>query len=559
MPPIPEVSRRDFLRTGGAVVVSFALGSVLAKWSSAQSPAVGAEFGKPLDPHQVDSFLAFHSDGSVTIYKSKVDVGTGLRTAMSQMTAEELGIPFDRVSVVEGDTALTPDHGGTGGSSGIPRGAVDVRQAAATARQAILNLGAEALKRPAAELILDGGSVRPSAGGTGVSIATLIGGKRLSLPVDPKATLRAPASYTIVGKPILRPDVSGKCTGQRVYVQDFTLPNMLHGRVIRPPAIGSKLVSVDESSIHDIPDVRVIRIESFLGVVAKDEWAAVRAARELKATWTEWNGLPGSEKLDEHVRESALEHDEVLVNRGDVSAALPAAAKQLSATYTWPCQSHASLGPSCAVADVRSDGATIWTASQGTYGLRANLAKVFAIPEDKLRVVFLDGAGSYGGNGNDDVSADALLLSRKAGQPVRVQWMRQDEHGWDPKGPPQVLDLRGGIDAEGHIVAWDTQMWVPTTVPGNRPLLAADAAAIPQPHGQGAGAVSQNGDPPYTVSNLRAVAHWLKETPLRPSNLRAPGKIANVFAVESFTDEMATEAGMDAVEFRLRGLGSSGH
>jgi nicotinate dehydrogenase subunit B len=243
MPPIPEVSRRDFLRTGGAVVVSFALDSVLAKWSSAQSPAVGAEFGKPLDPHQVDSFLAFHSDGSVTIYTSKVDVGTGLRTAMSQMTAEELGIPFDRVSVVEGDTALTPDHGGTGGSSGIPRGAVDVRQAAATARQAILNLGAEALKRPAAELILDGGSVRPSAGGTGVSIAKLIGGKRLSLPVDPKATLRAPASYTIVGKPILRPDVSGKCTGQRVYVQDFTVPNMLHGRVIRPPAIGSKLVS----------------------------------------------------------------------------------------------------------------------------------------------------------------------------------------------------------------------------------------------------------------------------------------------------------------------------
>jgi len=554
MRPTPEVSRRDFLRAGGSVVVSFALGAVLPKWIGAQATASGTDVGKPLDPHQVDSCLAFHADGSVTIYTSKVDVGTGLRTAMSQMAAEELGIPIERISVVEGDTALTPDHGGTGGSSGIPRGAVDVRQAAATARQAILNLGAEQLKRPAAELALADGSVRPSAGGDGVSIAALIGGKRLDLQVDPKAPLREPASYTVVGKPILRADVRGKCTGQRVYIQDLTVPGMLHGRVIRPPAVGAKLVSVDESSIQNIPDVRVVRIESFLGVVAKDEWAAVRAARELRATWTDWSGLPGSDGLDEHVRQSALDHDEVLVNRGDTDAALSAAAKQLSAAYTWPCQSHASLGPSCAVADVRPDGATVWTSSQGTYGLRTNLAKVFGIEENKLRVIFLDGAGSYGGNGNDDAAADALLLSRQVGKPVRVQWMRQDEHGWDPKGPPQVLELRGGIDADGRIVAWDTQMWLPTTVPGNRPLLAVDAAGIPQAHGQGAGAVSQNGDPPYSVPNLRATAHWLKETPLRPSNLRAPGKIANVFAVEGFADEIASDAGIDAVEFRLRGL-----
>jgi nicotinate dehydrogenase subunit B len=329
---------------------------------------------------------------------------------------------------------------------------------------------------------------------------------------------------------------------------------MFHGRVIRPPSIGAKLISVDESSIRNIPDVELIRMENLLAVVAKDEWAAVRAASELKAAWTEWQGLPGSEDLARHVREAAVDRDEALVSRGDPAAALPGAAKQFSATYSWPCQSHASLGPSCAVADVRADGTTIWTASQGTYGMRANFAKVFGIPEDKLRVVYLDGSGSYGGNGNDDAAADALLLSKKVGHPVRVQWMRQDEHGWDPKGPPQLLDLRGGIDVEGRIVAWETEMWLPMTVPGNRPLLAADAAAIPQAHGQGAGAISQNGDPPYTASNVRVIVHWLKETPLRPSNLRAPGKIANVFAVEGFTDEMAAEAGIDPVEFRLRGL-----
>src|SRR5580700_3453746 len=550
-----SVSRRDFLRTGGAVVVGFSLCSSLPKFVLAQGGPSTSDLGKPLDAHQVDSFLAFHADGSVTIYTSKVDVGTGLRIAMSQMTAEELGVPVESVSIVEGDTALVPDHGGTGGSTGIPRGAVDVRQAAATARRAILNLGATQLKHPANELTIAGGVVRPATGGVGISIGKLIGGRRLNLAVDAKAPLKDPATYTIVGKPLLRPDVPAKCTGKREYVQDHTVPNMLHGRVIRPPAIGAKLVSVDESSIRGIPDVRVVRIESFLAVVAPDEWAVVRAARELKATWTEWEGLPGSDGLERYVRESAVDRDETVVSRGgEPAAAFSSASKELSATYTWPCQSHASLGPSCAVADVREDGATVWTASQGTYGQRAQLAKVFGMPEEKLRVIFLDGSGSYGGNGNDDVAADAFLLSREGKQPVRVQWMREDEHGWDPKGPPQILELRGGLDAQGRIAAWETQMWIPVTVPGNRPLLAADAAGIPQAHGQGSGAISQNGDPPYAAENVRVVAHWLKQTPLRPSNLRAPGKIANVFAVEGFVDEMAAELGVDAVEYRLRGL-----
>ncbi len=332
METLHAVSRRDFLRTGGAIVVSFASGAVVPKFTSAQSPGAAADLGRSLDPNEVDSFLAIHADGSVTLYTSRVDVGTGIRIAMSQMAAEELGIPVERITVVEGDTALTPDHGGTGGSTGIPVGATRVRQAAATARQEFLRLGAQQLQRPLAELKVVDGFVQPADVGLGVSFATLIDGKRLDLKIDPKAPLKDPAQYTIVGKPILRPDVAGKATGRNVFMQDLVVPGMLHGRVIRPPAIGAKLISVDESSIRNIPDVHLVRIESFLGVISSDEWAAVRAARELKATWSEWQGLPGSDELERHVRESAVDHDEAIVNKGDAAAAFPGAAKQFSAT-----------------------------------------------------------------------------------------------------------------------------------------------------------------------------------------------------------------------------------
>ena len=553
MDTLSLVSRRNLLKTGGAVIVSFASGA-LPKRTAAQDVGAATDLGKPLDVHEVDSFLAFHADGSVTIYTSKVDVGTGLRAAMPQMAAEELDIPIERITLVEGDTALTPDQGGTGGSTGIPRGAVEVRQAAATARQAFLNLGAEQLKRPASELTLLNGRVRPVSGGAGIDIGTLAGGRRLALKVDPKAPLKDPTRYSLVGKPQPRPDVPLKCTGRNSYVQDLSVPGMLHGRVIRPPAIGAKLLTVDESSIRGIPDVRVVRMGDFLGVVAPDEWAAVRAARELKATWSSWQGLPGSDGLERFVRQSPVDRSEQLVNKGDAAAALAAAPKQLSASYQWPCQSHASLGPSCAVADVRSDGATVWTSTQGTHGLRASLSKIFGIPEDKLRVIYRDGAGSYGGNGNDDAAADALLLSKTVQRPVRVQWMRHDEHGWDPKGPPQFLDVRGALDAQGNIAAWETEMWLPSAIQGTRPFLGVDAAGMQQARGQNAGQISQNGDPPYAASNVHVVVHWVKETPLRISNLRAPGKIANAFAVESFTDELAAAAGVDPVAFRLRGL-----
>ena len=542
METMTSLSRRGILKmAAGSLVVRFALG---------QS---SNDASKSLDPTEVDSFIAIRADGSVTIYTSKVDVGTGLATAFRQTASDELGIPVERFTVVEGDTALTPDHGGTGGSSGIPRGAADIRRAAATARQALLDLGAKQLNQPTSELTIAGGEVLHS-NGQRVTVASLVAGKRLGVKVNANAPLKNPSTYTVVGKPILRADVPGKCTAKHPWLQDVTLPGMLHGRVVRPPSIGAKLLSVDENSIRAFPGVRVIRIESFLGVVASDEWAAVRAAKEIKATWSDSQSLPGSDELSRWVRQAPVERDQALANRGDVNSGLSTAAKQLSATYYWPFQSHASLGPSCAVADVKESRITIWSAAQNPYGLRANLAKVFGIPLGKMRVIYKDGSGSYGTNGADDAAADALLLSRAVGQPVRVQWMRQDEHGWDPKGPAQLHELRGGLDANGNISAWETQMWLPDGPQGSRALLGPESAGMSQTHGQGAGLMTLNLDPPYPVPNLRVVSHHLKDTPLRLSNLRAPGKIANIFAVESFADELAAAAGMDPVAFRLRGL-----
>jgi CO/xanthine dehydrogenase Mo-binding subunit len=546
---LSSLSRRDVLKAGGALIVTFAFRPLHVDAVQAQG---ASDLGKPLDVNDVDSFLAIHADGTVTVYTGKVDVGTGLRIAVAQMAAEELGIPAERITLVDGDTGLCPDQGGTGGRTGLTGGGTGVRRAAATARQALLALGAAQLGRPASELTIVDGQVRPTAGGMGVGIGALVGGRRIERKVDAMAPLAAPARYTVVGKPIPRPDVPDKATARHEYVQNVSLPGMLHGRVIRPPAIGAKLMAIDEGSVFGIPDVRVVRIKDFLAVVADDEWAAVKAATALKATWSEGRPLPGHAALEPYLRQGVVDRDQMVVSRGDPTAALADAAKKISATYYWPNQSHASLAPSCAVADVRADGSsTIWSASQGTHGLRTNLAKVFGLPVDKMRVVFLEGSGSYGTNGSDYVAADAVLLSKFLEAPVRVQWMRQDEHRWDPKGPQQLIDIQGGIDAAGRIVAWDVQMWVPTTRMGARALLAAEAAGFTQEDGQNAGALTQNGDPPYEAPNVRVVAHLMRDTPLVPSNLRAPGKIANVFAVESFTDELAAAAGADPLAFRL--------
>ncbi len=555
----PILSRRDFLKAGGALVVGLGLGGGAIRRVAAQSarPADGF-LGKTVAVDQVDGFLAIHADGSVTLFSGKVDLGTGARAALRQMAAEELDVTIERITMIEGDTALTPDQGPTAGSAGISRGGAQISQAAATARQALLGLAAQQLGRPVAELEVVDGVVRPKDGGAGVTYGDLVGDRRLGLAVDPKAPRKDPKSYTLVGHSIPRPDVPAKVTGRHVYVHDLTLPGMLHGRVIRPPAVGATLVSVDESSIASIPRTRVVRIASFLGVVAEREWDAVRAAQRLRAEWSAGSGLPDHAALFDVVRATPVVRDETTAKRGDLSSLTSGApgVRTLAATYRWPIQTHGSLGPSCGVADVRPDRATIWTASQATHRFQPAFARILGLPRDRVRLVYLDGAGCYGMNGHEDAACDAALLSKAVGRPVRVQWSREDEHGWDPKGPPQLLEFRAALDDRGEVTAWDGQAWLPAATAGlpNIPLLAPEAAGIAQPLGRASGLIQQNIDPPYRFPNVQAVVHWLADTPLRPSHIRAPGKVANTFATESFTDEVAALTRVDPVAFRLRHL-----
>jgi len=541
-------SRRAVLK-GGALTVGFGFAGLPLR-ASAQGAA------RVLDVKEVDAFLAVNGDGTVTVFCGKVDLGQGLRIAIPQIAAEELGIGVDKIKYVEGDTALTPDQGRTAGSNGIQRGGVQIRQAAATARKALIELAAQRLNAKPEDLVAANGEVRPKAGGAGVSFAGLIGGRHFDLKLDPKAPLKDPASYTIVGKALARPDVPAKCTGKHVYMHDFSVPNMLHARVIRPASVGAKLVSVDESSIKDIDGAKILRVKDLLAVVADDEWTAVRAARSLRAQWSEGTGLPVQADLAATLRADPGIVDETLLSKGTPAAQRPQGAKALTATYYWPMQSHGSIGPSCAIADVGADAATVWTASQGTHGNRNTFAKFLGLPREKVRLIYLEGSGCYGMNGHEDAAADAAILSRAAGRPVRVQWSREDELGWDPKGPPQLLDISGAVSADGRILDWRTEMWIPRTTKGlpSIPLLAPEAAGLEHVPGLNAGLISQNGDPPYAADSVQVIAHWLKDTPLRPAPIRSPGKPANCFAVESFVDELAAAAGADPVEFRLRGL-----
>ena len=554
MTMMPDLSRRALLKAGGALVVGYSLAG--ARLAAAQAADSGHPIGKTVDPHEVDGFLAIHQDGALTVYSGKVDLGTGYRIAVRQMVAEELEIPVERIALVEGDTALTPDQGPTAGSSGIMRGGVQIRQAAATARQALLKLASAKMNVPVENLGVLDGAVIPKGSTIGVTFGALIGDQRFELKLDPKAPLKDPRTYAVVGQTLKRPDMAEKVTGRHVYMHDFKLANMLHGRVLHPPAVGATLAEVDEASIAKIPGARVIRIENFLGIVAEDEWSAVRAQRELKARWTGGGGLPGNDGLIDAIRRAPVIAEEAIETRGDAAGALKSAAKTLRATYFWPPQTHGSIGPSCAVAEFRDGTATIWTASQATHKYREHFATIFGLPPEKVRLIYLDGAGCYGMNGHEDAAADAALLSRATGRPVRVQWMREDEHGFDPKGPPQLLDLEAGLDQDGRIIAWASHLHIPQATKGlaNIPLLSPAAAGLAQKPGIGTGLISQNGDPSYPVPHVAVTAHWLKDTPLRPSNIRAPGKIGNCFAVEGFVDELAEAAQVDALEFRLRTL-----
>jgi nicotinate dehydrogenase subunit B len=549
-----EITRREFLKCAGALVVAFGLPVEL----KAQTAPVAKPSDGPLPPNQLDSWLMVHKDGSVTVMTGKVELGTGVSTSLRQIVADELDCPFEKITWIQGDTANTVDQAPTFGSQTIKRGGSQLRQAAAEAKATLVSLAATRLGVSVENLTVARGivSVRDDTKKQ-VSYADLLGGNSFGTEVTGKIKPKNPSTYTVVGKPVPRVDIPAKATGEHIYVQNFRLPGMFHGRIVRPPAVGAKLVSVDESSIRDVPGlVKVVVKGNFVGVVCEREEQAIRAAREIRVTWQDPKALPAMSELYEALRKIPST-DKSAANLGDVDVALAGSAKTFKANYHWPYQLHASIGPSCGVADVKGDSATIWSGTQGAHQLRPTIAQLLGIAAANVRVIFTEASGCYGHNGADDAAADAAILSQAVGRPVRVQWMRYDEHGWEPLGPAMVMEVRGGLDAQGNVVAWDYHVWTPTH--SSRPNGSAGSLLAGSLVGMSAGTPNQSGadrnaNHTYTFKNNRVMVHWLNSSPLRASALRGLGSPQNTFANESFMDELGAASGADPVDFRLRYL-----
>jgi nicotinate dehydrogenase subunit B len=506
--------------------------------------------------HPFETFIKITADGSVTAFNGHVDLGTGIRTALGQIVAEELDVSFARVVLVLGDTSRVPNQGPTIASETIQISAVPLRKAAAQARQFLIARAAERLELPLEELAIEDGLVRGH--NRSVSYGELIGDDAIRLELADHIEVKSTDAYRVVGQSVPRVDLPAKATGELVYVHDVRVPGMLHGRVVRPPYagidggdfVGTSLIDVDESSVRDIPGlVAVVRIVDFVGVVAEREENAIKAAATLKLTWKKAPTLPDLNDIETALR-SNPSTPRTLIDKGDVGAALSQAAKPIDRTYVWPYQMHASIGPSCAVADFRDDMVRVWSGTQNPHMLRGDLALLLRRSDSDIEIIRMEAAGCYGRNCADDVCADAALLSRAVGRPVRVQLTREQEHVWEPKGTAQLIDVRGGLNADGGIAGYDFASRYPSNGAPTLALLLTGAIS-PTP------LVSEMGDrtaiPPYDYDNLRVVTHDMPPI-MRASWLRGVSALPNTFAHESYIDELASEAGVDPIEYRLRYL-----
>jgi nicotinate dehydrogenase subunit B len=542
-------SRRGFLQAGGAIVISFAFPVLASAQTATPKEKLGLYAG-------LDSWLAVDAQGNVTIFCGKVELGQGVQTSLSQAVAEELDCPMSRISMIMGDTAIVPDQGTTTGSKTTQMGQPQLRQAAAEARAVLIELGAAKLGvAPDAVSIRQAVVFVKATPAKGVTFAELMGGKRFDRKMTGKVKFKAIADYTVIGQPVPRVDLPAKAVGSFEYVHNIRLPGMLHGRVVRPAAIGAKLIRVDEDSIKQL-DARVVTRGDFVGVVAKREEVAIAAARQLKVEWK----LPANagEKVDIHneLRTYPVAQALDVKVTGDADAAFAKAAKTIKATYLTPFQMHGSIGPSCGVADVRKDSATVWCGTQHSYGLIETVAGILKLPANKVRVAWTEASGCYGHNGADDSAVDAALLSQATGKPVRVQWMRQDEHGWEPKCPAMAMDLAAGVDAKGNIVAWDfinitsTHSSRPRSQPGN--TLGGTLVGFKPNYEFSNG--GRNADINYVFPDRRVRIRYHDSSPLRPSALRGLSAYPHTFANESFMDELAVAAKSDPIAYRMQYL-----
>jgi nicotinate dehydrogenase subunit B len=539
------MNRRQFLATGGALIVSFSVKAEKLPGSLEKEPLL-------------HSWIRIGADGSITVFTGKAELGQGIKTALIQIAAEQLRVEPRRIELVTADTARTPDEEYTAGSQSMQESGTAILNAAAQVRAKLVELAATRLAVPAAKLTVENGSIR-AGDGRSVPYGDLVAGQALHIRAQAQSPLGDPQSRLVMGKSLPRVDIPAKLTGNPIYVQDLRLPAMVHARVVRPLSYGARLSTVDASGVEKMPGVlKIVRDGSYLAVIAEREYQAVSAMRALAkaASWTERPTLPAQAELYSELRRMPSQ-DSVLVD-GKASAQWT-----LEATYRRPYQMHGAIGPSCAVGLLRDGLLTIWTHSQGVYPLRGAIAELLRMPKERVRCIHMEGSGCYGHNGADDAGADAALLAAALpGRPVRVQWMREDEHAWEPYGSAMVSSARARLDG-GRVVDWHYEVWSSTHVtrPGpagnlapawhlERPFTPPPPRQIPQPAGGG----DRNAIPLYKFPNARIVHHFVTAMPLRVSALRALGGYMNVFSIESFVDELAAAARADPVEFRLRHL-----
>ncbi|MBX9841580.1 MAG: molybdopterin-dependent oxidoreductase [Xanthobacteraceae bacterium] len=567
-----KLSRRAVLMGGGALVVSIGA-PVGLEMLTGMTQAFAQGTKPPLTPDQLSSYIAINADGTVSAFFGKMDMGHGLFVAIGQMVAEELDVPFKAVTVYMGDTATSVNQGGASGSTGIQFGGKQMRMAAAEARRVLLEMAAQKLGTPADQLIVVNGAVSAAFNrDKKTSYAELIGGRYFNVQLDwnkqmgnalyapGKAQPKKPSEHKIVGKPIKREDVAPKVFAQEDFCTDIKVPGMVHGRMIRPAVAGQVPVKVDEASIKDIPGAKVVWDKGFLGVVADKEWDAIKAAEKLKVEWSQAAPpFPDQNALYDHIRKAPARKTQIDKQNGNVDEAFRTAARVVEAEYEWPFQSHACMGPACAVVAINDGKVDCWSGSQKTHFVQLGLAAQLSVPLANVHVRWIPGPGCYGRNDADDCAADCAVLAKAAGKPVRLQYSRTEGTGWDPKGPASIHKARAALDAQGNVVAYEFMSKgfsrIDVNTNGSKLLdtLAGHALGVELKPGENFGVPAES----YEFANKKMGWETIpplldRSSPLRGAHLRDPVGPQIHFASESFMDEVAAATNQDPIEFRLK-------
>ena len=569
-------SRRNFLKQSGFLVVGFSAAAnnsfILAAAQTAATTAAQASGLYP-DPdfRQLDSWIVIRQDNTATFYVGKTDLGQGTGTAFRQMMADELDMPYDKTTCIMGTTDITVDQGGSGGSDAIQTDGWPMRRVAAEARRVLLEMGSSRFGVPVDQLAVSDGVITVKADASKkVTYGELIGGKKFNVVLTGnnidnttgQAKVKTVQELKIVGKSPQRYDIPAKVDGSLTWAGDVKLPGMVHARNVKPPFAGAKLVSIDESSVRGIPGfIKVVSKGNYVAVVCEREEQAIGAQRQIKVNWEKpaTAPFPNSEDLFKYMRAATPTSTQKPTVTGNPDSALASAAKVVEAEYDVPFQGHTAISPAHALADPSNGQMTIYSNDMKSYGMRTGVAEFLQMPRDRVRVVWMEGPQAYGRTAADDAGFEAAYLAKEIGRPVRVQWMRQEETAWDTKGPAFTFKLRGGLDAQGNLIAfdYDSQAADYNHLGYNEPdtvliaQLMGRRRAMPAP---GGGATPNE---MYAIPNRRMASSVVSlpliwETPLRTGNLRDPNGPQVTFASESFIDELAVAAKTDPLEFRMK-------